>query len=305
MKQYLQQRANIIQKIRRFFAERNVLEVATPLLMPAPVTDPYLETFSVDVLTGKGRQTRYLQTSPEYAMKRFLANGSGCIYQICKAFRDDECGRLHRPEFTMLEWYRVGFDDDQLMQEVSKLLSLVLSCGEANKISYQSVFQRHLQINPLLIDTKELKALCDRHCHLNEDLALTRDDYLQLLFAQVIEPQLGQEVPVLVYDFPASQAALARLKQDRDVVVAARFEAYYRGIELANGYWELTDVDLQRKRFEADLVRRAEIGAKPVPIDEGLLEAMASGLPDCAGVALGIDRLIMLATGADAITALV
>jgi lysyl-tRNA synthetase class 2 len=294
--QQLQQRAQIIQQLRQFFAARQVLEVDTPLLMPTPVTDPYLDTFSVSVMTHQGRKARYLQTSPEYAMKRLLAAGSGSIYQLCKAFRDDELGRMHRAEFTMLEWYRVEFDDHQLMAEVSDFFCEILGCEAADQYSYYEVFDKALGINPHQVPTWQLAELAQQYCHLQvQTTALNRDDYLQLLFQQVIEPNLGQQRPAIIYNFPASQAALARLKNVDNVSVAARFEAYIQGVELANGYWELTDAGIQQQRFMHDLARREEIGAQPVPIDTALLTALEQGLPNCAGVALGVDRLLMLA----------
>ena len=293
------QRADIVQQVRQFFIVRDVLEVDTPLLMPTPVTDPYLETFSVSVMTDAGRKQRYLQTSPEYAMKRLLAGGSGSIFQLCKAFRDDELGRMHRAEFTMLEWYRIGFDDHQLMSEVSDLLCELLQCNRADQYSYQDVFMQVLGVDPHQIGTDQLRYLAKQHCHLCVQATLNRDDYLQLLFQHVIEPTLGKHAPAIVYDFPASQAALARLKRVNGVEVAARFEVYFQGVELANGYWELTDPTVQRQRFEQDLIRRQELGVSSVPIDTRLLGALEHGLPDCAGVALGFDRLLMLAMGAN------
>lgn len=281
-------RAAIINQLHVFFAERNVLEVQTPLLGKAPVTDPYL----VALTTQVNSQAAYLQTSPEYAMKRLLSAGSGDIYQICKAFRQDEVGRLHKPEFTMLEWYRIDFDDHMLMQEISDLCQEVFGCEPADKISYQEVFEQHL-------GGGSLTDLVKQHCGNVQGLyELDNTTALQLLFSQVIEPKLGLDRPVLIYNYPKDQAALARLQTDKHgQQVAARFELYYQGIELANGYWELTDAAEQLKRFEVDLAKRHELGLPQVPIDEELMQALEAGLPDCAGVALGLDRLVMLALG--------
>jgi len=297
--QHLHQRAHILSQVRQFFAARQVLEVDTPLLMPTPVTDPYLESFSVAVLNTHGRERRYLQTSPEYAMKRLLAAGSGSIYQLCKAFRDDELGRMHRAEFTMLEWYRIGFDDHQIMLEVSDFLSNLLGCEAADQYSYYAVFAEALDLDAHQVSTQQLAELAQHYCHWQGQAQLSRDDYLQLLFQQVIESQLGHDRPTIVYDFPASQAALARLKTVDNVSVAARFEVYMQGVELANGYWELTDATIQHQRFIQDLAHRQAIGMPTVPIDETLLAALEHGLPDCAGVALGFDRLLMLALDCD------
>ncbi len=288
----LQKRAQVLANIRAFFTERGVLEVETPLMAHAPVTDPYLNALEVQC-NGK---RQYLQTSPEYAMKRLLSMGSGSIFQVCKAFRDDEQGRLHQPEFTLLEWYRVSFDDQQLMDEICELLTGVLAWPQCQRLSYHQVFQQHLAINPHQCEQDHLEALCQQHCpELVGDIQLSRDLCLQWLFSEVIEPKLGQNMPCFIYDYPASQAALAKvMTSDRGVPIAKRFELFYRGVELANGYWELNDASIQRQRFEQDLAMRKQQGIKSVPVDEKLLSALDAGLPDCAGVALGIDRLLML-----------
>ena len=311
-KSFLQRHAAFIQSIRDFFVERNVTEVDTPLVRNAPVTDPYLNALKT-IVNG---EVGYLQTSPEYGMKILLSEGSGDIYQICKAFRQDEVGRLHKPEFTMLEWYRLGFNDDDLMQEISALCQHVLNCEPADKHSYREIFEKYLGFDPhrhyeeavgaglcprpFFSDAKllpNLRVLVEQHCGDIQGLDEIDDTTaLQLLFSEVIEPRLGQDRPVLIYDYPSDQAALARLKTDaQGIEVAARFELYYKGIELANGYWELTNAQAQRQRFEADLVKRQAQKISPVPIDEDLMAALEKGLPDCAGVALGVDRLFMLA----------
>lgn len=291
----LRLRAQCIARIRQFFAEREVLEVETPQLSRATVTDPYLSSLK----TQLAAQTFYLQTSPEFAMKRLLAAGSGSIYQIAKAFRDDEIGAQHNPEFTLLEWYRIGFDDHALMDEVSELLSAILQTPTAKRNSYLELFWKNLQINPHTASVEELQNCAQQH-KLNLSNEFAFDDqttWLQLLMHHCIEPLLGKEVPQFVYDFPVEQAALARINKTQPAC-AKRFELYYRDMELANGFHELTDAVEQAQRFEKDLAFRQKNQLVPVPIDNNLLAALQHGLPDCAGVALGVDRLIMLAVGA-------
>ncbi|OGT15970.1 MAG: EF-P lysine aminoacylase GenX [Gammaproteobacteria bacterium RIFCSPLOWO2_02_FULL_38_11] len=289
----LQLRAAFFKKIRHFFEERKILEVETPQLSRAMGTDPYLHYFTTDfsLPNTKHSTTLYLQTSPEFAMKRLLAAGSGSIYQICKAYRNGESGRLHNLEFTMLEWYRVGFDHHDLMKEVDAFLQTILDCKPAHYISYRSLFENHFDFNPHEISLKELKEKTKK-LDLEEALiaSFDKDTFLQYLLATFVEPQLGLASPVFVYDFPASQAALARIKEG----IASRFEVYIQGIELANGFHELNNAEEQRKRFENDLkIRQAKNYPLPL-IDNYFLESLSS-LPDCAGIALGIDRLIMIA----------
>ncbi|MFV0574288.1 elongation factor P--(R)-beta-lysine ligase [Shewanella sp.] len=297
----LKQRAAILAQIRQFFAEREVLEVDTPAMSHATVTDVHLHTFKTEFIGPEfaGGKTVYLMTSPEFHMKRLLAAGSGSIYQICKSFRNEENGRYHNPEFTMLEWYRVEFDHHDLMAEMDELLQSVLDCDACEKITYQQAFQRVLDLCPLESSMRQLKEAA-KELGL-EDIAEpeeNRDTLLQLLFSVGIEPHIGQRVPVMVYDFPASQAALAKINKD-DPRVADRFEVYFKGIELANGFHELDNAPEQLARFEQDNALRVEMGLQPQPIDHHLIAALEAGLPQCAGVALGIDRLIMLAIGKD------
>lgn len=299
----LQARSRILAQIRQFFAEREVMEVETPAMSAATVTDVHLHTFDTHFV-GPGAaqgQTLYLQTSPEFHMKRLLAAGSGAIYQIGKSFRNEESGRYHNPEFAMLEWYRPGFDDVALMDEMELLLKRVLSCGDAARLSYQQAFLDHLSIDPLTATVTELRTVAESR-QLGDFVSVEedRDTLLQLLFSMVIEPQIGQAAPCFIYHFPASQAALAQI-HPQDPRVAERFEVYYQGIELANGFHELQDADEQLARFEADNCQRQQMGLAPQPIDHHLIDALRAGLPDCAGVALGIDRLVMLALGCDAI----
>ncbi|MCG9576157.1 elongation factor P--(R)-beta-lysine ligase [Vibrio tubiashii] len=297
----LRQRANVLAQIRQFFAERNVLEVDTPAMSHATVTDIHLHTFQTEFI-GPGYadgSKLYLMTSPEFHMKRLLAAGSGCIYQINKAFRNEENGRFHNPEFTMLEWYRVGFDHHKLMDEMDALLQVVLECGQAERMTYQQAFIDLLGVCPLEGTMTELKLAAEKLglsdiAQPEED----RDTLLQLLFSIGVEGKIGQSAPAFVYDFPASQAALAKINQ-QDSRVADRFEVYFKGIELANGFHELDDPQEQLKRFEQDNAKRIEMGLSPQPIDHHLIAALESGLPECAGVALGVDRLIMLAIGCD------
>ncbi len=292
----LRQRARILQRIRAFFMERGVLEVETPLLGRAASTDPFLDSFSTRY-HGPGGGLRYLQTSPEFAMKRLLAAGSGPIFQICKAFRNGEAGGRHNPEFTLLEWYRPGFDHHALMDEVEALIAALLGCGAVPRVSYGRLFQEHLGIDPHRAEVAELAAVARRH---RLDVAGMeregRDTWLSLLLTHLIEPNFETDRPLFVHDYPASQAMLARVREG-DPPVAERFELYWGPMELANGFHELTDAAVQRARFEADLAERRARGLEAVPMDEALLDALEAGLPPCAGVALGIDRLVMAACG--------
>lgn len=292
---HLKARAQILQQIRTFFAKRQVMEVETPLLCQTSVTDPYIQSIAVSLKTEAEAKPYFLQTSPEYAMKRLLAAGSGSIYQICKAFRREESGRWHQPEFTMIEWYRLGFDHHQLMDEMDDLLQLILHTATAERQSYYQVFSHYLHIDAAQASIEELAA-CARDHGLDVAGHHDRDTWLTLLLSHCIEPHLGEEKPFFLYDFPASQAALARI-QPVFPPVAARFEVYYRGIELANGFHELQDAAEQRRRFEANSRQRQALGLPFIPIDEHFLAALEHGLPDCAGVALGLDRLVMLALG--------
>lgn len=297
----LKKRAVLLAQIREFFAAKSVTEVETPALACSPVTDPHLSNFHTQWFApDRLAETQlYLQTSPEYAMKRLLCAGSGCIYQMCKAFRNEENGRFHNPEFTILEWYRIDFNHWQLMAEVEELLVTLLKCPKAVKTSYQQAFISTLNIDPLTIDLAELKTLCTELGY--GEIAASesnRDTLLQLLFCEKVEVSFDPNIPQFIFDFPASQAALARLSMN-DSRVAERFEVYYRGIELANGFHELSDPVEQQQRFEQDNLLREAMNLSPAKIDSHLLGALKHGLPNCAGVALGIDRLIMIALQAD------
>ncbi len=294
----LRRRAAILAQIRGFFAERGVLEVETPSLSQATVPDPHLLSIPASVQSPhhSHKLTYYLQTSPEYAMKRLLSAGSGCIYQLCKAFRQEEQGRLHNSEFTLLEWYRLGFDHHALMKEVDELLQLILKTATAERYSYAEAFERFLGINPHDAGDHALEDCAKRQEGIQINSQLSREGWLQLLMSHCIEPQLGEDRPVFIYDFPASQAALARIRPGNPPL-ASRFEVYCRGIELGNGFHELQASQEQRTRFLRDLDSRRQQGLEPVPIDERLLAALEQGLPDCAGIAIGFDRLVMLALG--------
>ncbi len=294
-------RAELYAQIRAFFSVRAVLEVDTPVLSRAAVSDPHLlpmtTRYAGPGLTGE--VALYLQTSPEYPMKRLLAAGSGPIYQLAKAFRNGERGGRHNPEFCMLEWYRPGFDDRDLMDEVEALVDQVLGCGAIRRLSYREAFQQALEIDP----HRAPKAVLETIAREQLDLVLEeadRDTWLNLLLSHLIEPRL--QAPTFIYDFPASQAALARVDRDAEgQPVARRFELFIRGIEIANGYHELTDAEEQARRFQMDCAQRQQLRLPVLPVDQQLIDALASGLPDCAGVALGVDRLLMLKAGADSI----
>lgn len=300
----LQLRATLLARIRVCFARNNVMEVDTPALSAAATTDPAIHSL-VTAWHGPGSDGArrcYLHTSPEFPMKRLLAAGSGDIYQLCKVFRDDERGALHSPEFSLLEWYRTGIDHLDLMDEVEQLLTEILAdiapVREVHHWTYRDLFMEFAGIDPFAVSAADIAAELQRN---RIGLPVGLDDapldaWLDLVMTHVIEPHLGQGL-VFVRDFPASQAALARLRSGNPPV-AARFEAWLDGIEIANGYHELADADEQHQRFMNDNTQRRLTGLEPLPADERLLAALQSGLPDCAGVALGIDRLLMVAGGA-------
>ncbi len=275
-------RARIVSDIRHFFSQRHVLEVDTPILSRAAPTAPYLESFKTEFIPmgSIDKASYYLQTSPEFAMKVLLAGGSGSIYQIAKVFRNGERGRLHSPEFTMLEWYRPELNLEELMDEVAALLQTITSYSESVRFSYKEVFSQYLNINVLVCSKDELQKLAIKKLpSFSGDFYLDRDGWLELLMSQVIEPELASlKKPVFIYNFPASQAQLAKVKLDNDgEQVAARFELYAGGLEVANGYDELLDAKELRKRFEYDNQQRLKLGKAEMPIDEKLLAAMEFG----------------------------
>lgn len=306
----------MLAAIRAFFAAHDVLEVETPLLCQSIGTDPHLDFFSPTCrrhddssprgsMPPAGGATRYLQTSPEFAMKRLLAAGSGSIYQICKAFRADESGRLHNPEFTLLEWYRVDCGLTGLMDDVEYALRHLANDrlnNVARRVSYRHVFLEFTGVEPLEASFQELAACATRH-GLPEAIAMCGEDrplWLDFLFSHRVQPQLGRDGLCFVYDYPACQPSLARIKPG-DTRWMERMELFWCGVELANGFHELSDAAEQASRFEADQQARRERGL-PVPdSDSRFLAALAHGLPDCSGVALGLDRLLMLLAGVDCI----
>jgi lysyl-tRNA synthetase class 2 len=294
----------MLASTRAFFAARDVMEVETPALSDAAVTSSAIG--SLGVHTPRGSFAGYLHTSPEFPMKRLLAAGAGSIYQICRVFRADEQGRRHNPEFTLLEWYRVGFDHRALMAEVAELVTMLLPAGRLSRpyqvLAYRAAFRSRLGIDPLHSTTEELRAVArSAGIDLARDLGDQRDAWLDLLLSHAVQPELGRGRLTFLEAFPASQAALAQLDPN-DPRVARRFELYLDGVELANGFRELTDADTLRARFERELAERAAAGLPPVPMDQRFLAAVESGcFPQCSGVALGFDRLLMLSLGAESL----
>ncbi len=303
--QNAQQRAKILQQIRQFFSDRDVIEVETPALSQGTVTDVHLDALSCRYnfladSSDKVSVDLYLQTSPEFHMKRLLASGYGCIFQIAKAFRHEEAGRYHNPEFTLLEWYRLGFDHFQLMDEVAELLKTILGCVEPSQVTYQQLFIKHVGVDPFVATRPQLLALLTKQNKLSAWLVEEHnsDILLQFIFSEIIEPKIGNKAPCFVYNFPKSQASLAKICADDDRV-AQRFECYYRGVELVNGFNELTNAENQTQRFQQDNLQRSELSLLEKPIDKNFISALVHGLPQCSGVALGVDRLIMLALEVD------
>lgn len=293
----LENRARQLAYVRGFFSQRQVLEVETPVLGRHGITDVNLDGVRAEV-SAPGVSGGWLQTSPEYHMKRLLAAGSGSIFQISKVFRNGERGRRHNPEFSMLEWYRVNWDDKALMNEVGDLVCGWLECPRPDILYYRDAVRRFAGFDPMTVSCHDLIDVCTRWMPKEELRELGRDGCLDLVMSLAVEPQLGFDRPVFITGYPASQAALARVSEHEGFPVAHRFELYVRGLELCNGYWELSDASEQRQRFEADNARRQALGKPVMAIDEALMAALDSGLPDCAGVALGLDRLLILKTGA-------
>lgn len=304
----IKRRAEVLAEVRRYFSDRKVLEVETPLLSAFTVTDPFVSAIEIPYdSAGSAHSTRYLQTSPEYAMKRLLAAyGSELpgIYQVCKAFRGDDCSRRHNPEFTMLEWYRLGFSLEDLMDEVESLLCCIYSQQEQSlqihRRSYQSLFEEFFGVNPHCADLVELRALAAPWLP-KDNLELDKKDLLELLFGFGIEPKLVDYQAVFVSDYPECMSALAQLKEEksRSFRTASRFELYLEGVEVANAYHELRDPKLHLSRFIVDQQRRQALGLPEHQIDLRFMSAVRSGLPDSSGVALGLDRLLMALSGQD------
>jgi elongation factor P--(R)-beta-lysine ligase len=298
----LRMRAALNARIRDFFAAHGVLEVETPVLSRAGNTDPNIAPFALDFSgrTDGAPRRRWLRTSPEFALKRLLAAGVGDCYELGRVFRDGEAGGRHNPEFTMLEWYRVGWDHRRLAAEVAELVgdALTLAGNSANleSIAYRELYHRELGIDPMTAEVDHLRNALGE-VEIDPD-GLDRDDWLDLLMTHRLQPRFAPGRMLAVFDYPASQCALARLRGEPDgTVVAERFELYLGPLELANGYHELRDPQEQGTRFDRDLAARARRGELQPPRDEALLAAMGAGLPECAGVALGVDRLLMAMLG--------
>ncbi|WP_191601260.1 EF-P lysine aminoacylase EpmA [Marinomonas algicola] len=291
----LKKRAALFSKIRHFFDKKNIMEVDTQMLSLASISDPHIEALTLSTNVQGEPIPYYLQTSPEFAMKRLLCAGSGCIYQLGKVFRAEDRSRRHSIEFTMLEWYRVGLDHWQLMDEIEQLLNVLME-GQPVKCerqSYQAAFEDVLSINPHTVALTTLQQMAHEHTGYGLE-EMDRDTLLELLFSHVIEKKIGLELPCFVHSYPASQAALAQKITQDGKLVAARFELYWKGMELANGYYELTDSIEQGKRFSDDVSQRKQLQLPNRQVDERLIAALEQGLPNCSGVALGVDRLLML-----------
>ena len=291
-KDLLRVRAGLLAKIREFFANRGLMEVDVPVIGPSTVSDPHIESLSL-ILGGKAY---FLQSSPEYFIKKLLAQGCDSLYYLGKAFRCEELGSRHNPEFTMLEWYRLGFSDTELMQEVSELFSFLKLDISMQRFTYAQVFETWVGVDPHGASVEQLRDLAKQLL----DVTWAEDDknfWLDLLFTHLVEPKL--QAPTIVYDYPASQAALAKIGLDvMGQEVAKRFEVYWQGIELGNAYWELTDADELYRRFSEDNKKRQAMGKNPIALDKKFLRAHQDGLPECAGIAMGVDRLLMCIIGA-------
>lgn len=294
-------RARMLAELRQFFAERSVLEVETPLLSHTIGTDPQLKFFTTDYCFSPQRQTLFLQTSPEFAMKRLLAAGSGCIYQIGKAFRNGESGRFHNPEFTMLEWYRVGFTLPQLMDEITELFAALFrgkSLQETQRVSYQNIFISYTGLDPLIFSYQDYCVFA-RKSQIPEAVDICGHDHavwLDFIFSHKVQPHLGENALCMVYGYPACQSSLARINED-NAQIADRVELFMNGVELGNGYYELTDAKEQSRRFDQELSIRKQQKLPVIVKDQRLIAALESGLPECSGMAIGLDRLLALLSG--------
>ena len=301
----LKTKARLLSKLRAFFAEKDILEVQTPVLSQAGNTEPSIETFVTQQHENLNHkiQPSFLNTSPEFAMKRLLAAGSGSIYQITPVFRQDEQSKRHNPEFTLLEWYRIDFDHHALMGEVNSLVRFVaddfLKLERSQFFSYQNAMIKFAEVDPFNATTEELKeaAIKAGIDAVGMDDA-PRDSWLDLLMSHVVEKNLPLNCPVFIYDYPASQAALAKIRKGSPDV-AERFELYINGMEVANGFHELSDAKEQEQRFHNEQTQRKKSGLQGIPADYNLIAALKHGLPECAGVAIGLDRLLMVLTGAE------
>ena len=294
----LRLRDELLRKLRAFFHQRGFIEVDTPLLSADVVVDRHLEPFAVEVPAGGGTRRMWLQTSPEFAMKRLLAAGGEAIFQVTHAFRQEERGPLHNPEFTMVEWYRRGDGLQEGMELLGQVSDALLARGPAELMSYQAAFERYAEIEPHGASVAAMAEAAKQHgVSAPESLGDDRDAWHDLLLVELVQPNLGRNGPVIVHDYPASQSALARVRMGPPDV-AERFELYIDGLELANGYHELLDPDVLRRRNRENNELRLANGKSALPVESRLLAAMESGLPGCAGVAMGFDRVVMLAAKA-------
>ncbi len=281
LRNLLLEKAAMLNKIRSFFHERQILEVDTPLLYHSSNPSPQLSSFSVD--------KNFLQTSPEFAMKRLIAGGSGDIFQICKAFRKEEQGTIHNPEFTILEWYRIGYDHYQLMDEVTDLMQLFFPKVVVQKITYQQLFWDFYKIDLKKVSLEQLQNLAKHHQLYFSDFST--EQWIESIFTLLIEPKLNYEQITFVYDFPVEQAMLAKINYNNQT--ADRFEIYFRHLELGNGFHELNDTTEQIRRFNEDNQKRRSLSLPEIPLDKQFISAL-SHMPNCSGVALGLDRLFLL-----------
>ncbi len=293
------ERATMYATIRQFFAEREVLEVQTPVMSQAGNTDIFLQSISTNVTVNDKPRTYYLHTSPEFAMKRLLAAWQVPMYQICPVFRDNEIGRRHNVEFTMLEWYRPGFSLDELARELNDLVSVVMGYTVIfDHYRYVDAFLDFVKIHPFTASCDTLQAIA-RDNGIFVDMGDDHQGWLDVLFSQLVEPHLGKDLPTLLYDYPVATASLAKTTTDKDGnLVARRFELYMNGLEIANAYDELADGQALRVRFEQDNLARKQRGLPVMPIDDNLLAA-CDALPPCSGIAVGLDRLLMVKVGAE------
>jgi len=293
-------RAKLLTIARQFFQDNNYLEVDTPSLSQSTTPDPNIESFVTEF-----NNTRYfLHTSPEFPMKRLLAAGSGAIYQICKVFRQGEAGRNHNPEFTLIEWYQPGMHYRALIEQVDKLVRLLLKANlplnETVLLTYKQAFEQFAGFNPLTASTEQLQTIIAENKIQLHQQTLTQDAYLDLIMSVIVQPNLPKDKPVFIYDYPATQAALANIRKDKEHV-AERFELFINGVELANGYQELLDASEQQQRFENENKQRLAAGQQIIPVDTHLIAALQQGMPMVSGVALGFERILMLATDKNSI----
>lgn len=290
----IKKRARLLQQIRGFMNVREIIEVDTPILSHFGISDPYIQSLTTACAT-ENNAPLYLQTSPEFCMKRLLAAGSGSIYQIAHVFRDEESGKRHNTEFSMLEWYRTGFDYYQLMDEVGELLKDI-GLDTPTKMTYADAFKQAIEIDPHSVATSELQGLCKQQGW--EDASDDRHALLDFLFSEAVIKNLNQTKPLFIYDYPECMSALATLKKG-EPIVSERFELFIAGMEIANGFNELIEADEQVHRFEKELSTRRNKGLAEPPIDKDFVAALQAGLPECSGVAVGIDRLLMVLSEKD------